>query len=59
MAFAIHIQTESSDHYVYAFDGQPTQIEILKHIKKMLGSEFKYIADYQFDATYEIDFKMK
>ena len=58
MAFAIHIQTESSDNYVYAFDGQPTQKEIIDSIKEKLGEEFEYISDYNWDATYKIKFKM-
>ena len=59
MAFAITVSTESSDHYIYAFDGTPTQKEIIKHIKQNLGEEFEYICDYLYDATYDIKFKLK
>lgn len=58
MAFAIHIETESSDHYVYAFDGEPKAKEIIKSLKEKLGEEFDYISDYHFDATYAIKFKI-
>ena len=59
MAFAIHLETESSDHYVYAFDGQPTSEEIVEKIKENLGDEFNYVSDWHHDATYPINFKME
>jgi len=59
MAFAINIETESGDSYLYAFDGKPTQKEIIKTVKEKLGEEFEYISSYRFDATYDIEFKMK
>jgi type IV secretory pathway VirD2 relaxase len=59
MAFAIHIKTESSDDYIYAFDGQPNKKEIIERLKEELGEEFDYISDYHWDATYKIKFKLK
>ena len=58
MAFAIWIKTESSDIYVYALDGNPTKKEIVSLLKERLGEEFEYIADYKFDATYNIKFTL-
>lgn len=59
MAFAIHVQTESSDDSVFAFDGEPTQKEIIEKIKERMGDEFEFISSYEYDATYKIKFKMK
>ena len=59
MAFAIYLKTESSDDYVFALDGEPTKKEIIKHVKNNMGDEFEYVCSYKYDATYEIDFKMK
>lgn len=56
MAFAIWIKTESSDNYVYALDGQPSKIEILDFLEERLGDEIDYIADFETDATYPINF---
>jgi len=59
MAFAIHIRTESSDDYVFAFDGTPSKKEIIEALKEKLGDEYEYISDYNFDATYKIKFEIK
>lgn len=59
MAFAIYIKTESSDDYVFAFDGTPKQSEIIKSLKEKLGDEYDFIAHYEYDATYKIKFKLK
>lgn len=59
MAFAISVKTESSDTYIFAFDGEPTQKDIIKRLKEELGEEFEYICDVYTDATYKIKFKMK
>lgn len=58
MAFALHVKTESGDDYVYAFDGEPSQKEIIEQVKENLGEEFEYISSYNFDSTYEIKFKL-
>lgn len=59
MAFALYVKTESSDDYVFAFDGEPTTEEIIKQVKERMDEEFEYISSYEFDATYKIKFKMK
>ena len=59
MAFALYLKTESSDDYVFAFDGTPTQKDIIKHVKENMGEEFDYVCSYKFDATYKIKFKIK
>jgi hypothetical protein len=43
---------------VFAFDGEPTQKDIIERLKKKLGEEFDYISDYQTDANYDIDFRL-
>lgn len=58
MAFAITVSTESSDHYIFAFDGQPTQKEIIEKLKEELGDEYNWICSYKHDATYKIKFKI-
>jgi hypothetical protein len=58
MAFALHIETESSDDYMFVFDGEPSQKEIVEKIKEDLGEEFDYISDYHYKATYKIKFKL-
>ena len=59
MAFALYIKTESSDDYVFAFDGEPTQNEIIEQTKERMGDEFEFICSYDYDATYKIKFKLK
>lgn len=59
MAFAIWLKTESSDNYVFALDGTPTNEEIVLHLKERLGAEYEYVCDYEFDATYKINFVLE
>lgn len=56
MAFAIHIITQSTDHYTFAFDGTPNKKEIIDSLKENLGDEFDYIDYYDYDSTYKIKF---
>ncbi len=58
MAFAIYVKTESSDIYVYAFDGEPTNQEINARLLEELGEEYDYISETGYDASYEIKFKL-
>lgn len=58
MAFALHIITSSTDHYTFAFDGEPTVDEIIQEVKDTLFDEFDYIDSYYHNSTYKIDFKM-
>ena len=44
---------------MFAFDGTPTQKDIIKHVKENMGEEFDYVCSYKFDATYKIKFKIK
>lgn len=61
MAFALYIKTESGDDYVFAFDGEPSDKEIIKGIQEKLGEEFDYICDYKSDSSYprKKQFKLK
>jgi hypothetical protein len=56
MAFAIHLSTESADHYVIAMEGYPSQHKILHEIQERMGEEKAYISEFQYDADYDIDF---
>ena len=59
MAFALYIQTESSDEYMFAFDGEPKREEIIKRVKKEMGDEYNYISCYKYDSTYNAKFSIK
>jgi len=53
MAYALHLITGSSDHYTFAFDGEPTQEEVAKEVFECMGEEAAYIDQVHDDATYE------
>lgn len=57
MAFAIYVKTESSDTYVFALDGEPDQDTIMNYLYDNLSGELQYVSSWDYDSTYEIDFK--
>lgn len=52
MAVAVFCKTESSDEYLYVFEGEPSHEEIISHIKEKLGDEYDYISSYKYQATF-------
>jgi hypothetical protein len=54
MAFAIHLQTESSDDYLIAIDGEPTFPEVRALIEERMGEEMEYVNSFSVDATYDV-----
>ena len=53
MAYALHLITVSSDHYTFAFDGEPTQEEVAQEVFDSMGEEAAYIDQYFDDANFE------
>lgn len=53
MAYALHLITESSDHYTFAFDGEPTQEEVAEKVFERMGEEAEYICEVHSDSTFE------
>lgn len=59
MAVAIYCKTESSDEYLYVFDGQPSHEEIISHVKEKMGDEYDYISSYRYEATFQPETRFK
>jgi hypothetical protein len=58
MAFAISVNTESNDTYVYAMDGTPSKEKINDMLRDRMGDEFSNICSYDYDSTYDIAFEL-
>lgn len=58
MAYAIHLITSSYDNYTFAFDGEPTEKQVAKKIKKQMGKEVEYIDQIHDDATFDHDINL-
>lgn len=52
MALAISFKSESSDHYVFAFDDFPSTLEVTNKITERLGSEVAYLYIMAIDSNH-------
>lgn len=53
MALAISFRSESSDHYVFAFDDFPEPLTVIDAIVKRLDTEVKHLYISAFDSNHE------
>lgn len=53
MALAISFRSESSDHYVFAFDGLPSVADVISAVVDRLGSEVAHLYITAIDSNHE------
>lgn len=53
MALAISFRSESSDHYVFAFDGFPLPAEVINAMIERLDTEVAYLYISAIDSNHE------
>lgn len=53
MALAISFRSESSDHYVFAFDGFPLPADVIDAIVNRLDTEVAYLYITAIDSNHE------